>query len=1468
MTGEKKGQEEEVPLRESVHANQSTSSGVKPCTPEITPRSYQIEMYEESLKRNIIVAAWKMDTGSGKTHVAVMRIKYELECMSQPKLIWFLAPTVSLCGQQYEYIQSQITFARVKFLSGADNVDRWTEQSQWDDILNGVSVVVSTYQILLDALTHGFVQLESVALIVFDEAHNCVGRHPGAKTMDLFYHPRKMKGLQVPHILGLSASPVMGSKISSLIKIEQTLDSLSRTPTKTRSDLRNRVKLPSLIDVHFTPTVLNLECPNTLKSLLKLYIDFKIEEDPYYLSLIDQTDFRSQQRFEKLLLNRKTWCYDQIKAFYFAADTILAELGPWAANYYISGVISKEARPSETNHLWDESLEDLEKRYFKTLLQRIEVIPSVQFLGSGNMPLVSDKVAKMINVLMEQSNNFSGIVFVQERAVVTTLAHLLRIHPLTCNRFKVGSIVGYSSQSMRSNMFDLVDVKSQKDALPDFRSGKTNLLIGTSVLEEGIDAPSCNIVLCFQKPPNLKSFVQRRGRARQQESKLILLVDSESDDLKRFKELEVEMKAFYEDQTRELGELTKIEESEETEASKHRRIFRVEKTGAILDLDNAVSHLYHFCATLPADKYVDTRPDFIISKDDASKGLFRGRVILPTSVNESVRTTDSLRLWKNEKNSMKDAAFEAYVKLYNVGLISDNLLPVLRHLSLDDEFKSGVEVRPSIINVKQIINPWLFLAKIWDKNPGTAFQSTISLNGLNLDLFMPIPITKMPSFKIYWDSNTEITISIGSSWTQKSINPETWAQINEDTEALLNAARILPNVQKGSEHVIKFKTEHPDLNSQLKQRQAVPEDVCSSDIPRLIRDHQDTPYVLRELLPQKPDLRDVQKPSVEFKHSPEDVAYLSLKRLTRRRDFLNRPAPDLLPVSTKPYFTVIPLNRCRMDVIPFKYYQFSLMIPSIMHKIEQYLIAENLCNGFLREVKYSDPSLVLMAICAGSAGEPFNYQRLEFLGDSILKFCAAMEIMAANPMWHEGNLSLRKDHLVANSRLARAAVERGLDRYIITDKFADKKWHPQYVNKVLHYSQDMEREMSTKVLADVVESLVGAAMLEGGLPKALSCLRIFLPEIKWEPLESCRNLIYEQASTTTIIPDGIKPIQTILGYTFKKASLLVEALTHASYPSGTYSLERLEFIGDSILDHIVVQNMYTYNLPHMRMHELRTALVNADLLAVISMELHHEREVIDIDATSEQSSYRRKSHFEKVPLYCFLRHNSPGISNAQKITEQCYRENREEIQSAISNGTCYPWTALCSLKAEKFFSDLVEALLGAVWIDSGSLAVVEGVVERMGILRLLRRMVTENVDAEHPKIKLGKLAVEKKVEYVVDKTELSCSVLIGGKLVVTVENGLSRLELETRAATEAVKCLQAIEKERGQSVEQSVEQNSSESGNTKTGNIWTGDFEMDDEETKTNDFATGDIETSVETPNDMVDHYTNDISDDIDLIEF
>ena len=115
--------------------------------------------------------------------------------------------------QQYNVISTQLPSFQSRPLSGNDGIDRWSEQSLWDDVLRNMNIIICTHQVLLDALKHGFVHMEKVALLVFDEAHHCARGHPANKIMQNFYHAMRRDGQQeLPSILGLTASPVVRNK--------------------------------------------------------------------------------------------------------------------------------------------------------------------------------------------------------------------------------------------------------------------------------------------------------------------------------------------------------------------------------------------------------------------------------------------------------------------------------------------------------------------------------------------------------------------------------------------------------------------------------------------------------------------------------------------------------------------------------------------------------------------------------------------------------------------------------------------------------------------------------------------------------------------------------------------------------------------------------------------------------------------------------------------------------------------------------------------------------------------------------------------------------------------------------------------------------------------------------------------------------------------------------------------------------
>lgn len=208
-------------------------------------------------------------------------------------------------------------------------------------------------------------------------------------------------------------------------------------------------------------------------------------------------------------------------------------------------------------------LEDMEKLYLQRKLQEVEV-PAQGENIINRVPQLSPKVETLIRFLAgEVSPNFSGLVFVKTRAEVAVLSHILSIHASSCD---ISTFVGASGYSGRKyDIGELVDVKNQKDTLDDLRYGRKNLVITTNALEEGIDVSRCSVVICFDKPPNLKSFIQRRGRARKSDSKYVIMFEEgpQYDVLAIFTALEVEMKKLYNDEMRRIEEVQKLEDLDE-----------------------------------------------------------------------------------------------------------------------------------------------------------------------------------------------------------------------------------------------------------------------------------------------------------------------------------------------------------------------------------------------------------------------------------------------------------------------------------------------------------------------------------------------------------------------------------------------------------------------------------------------------------------------------------------------------------------------------------------------------------------------------------------------------------------------------------------------------------------------------------------------------------------------------------------
>lgn len=258
---------------------------------------------------------------------------------------------------------------------------------------------------------------------------------------------------------------------------------------------------------------------------------------------------------------------DHLVKFFNKAIHIYEELGPWAADYFIlESIAALEAlsdRDSDVllgarNGVKLSLLQILKRGLLCTMLETRSL--------EGPYP-ISHKVEQLLKFLSKQDcNNCSGLLFVRQRATVSVLCTLLSLHPDTKAQFQCATFVGMSnSGSKKYSMAELLDLKAQRETLVEFRARKKNLIIATDALEEGIDVAACNLVICFDPPPNVKSFIQRRGRARQEKSNFAILFPKNEGDSKieKWKALEANLIQAYQNEMRQIQKLAETEDNVE-----------------------------------------------------------------------------------------------------------------------------------------------------------------------------------------------------------------------------------------------------------------------------------------------------------------------------------------------------------------------------------------------------------------------------------------------------------------------------------------------------------------------------------------------------------------------------------------------------------------------------------------------------------------------------------------------------------------------------------------------------------------------------------------------------------------------------------------------------------------------------------------------------------------------------------------
>ncbi|KAL0100188.1 hypothetical protein PUN28_019546 [Cardiocondyla obscurior] len=469
-------------------------------------REYQYNIVKSALYNNTLIC---LPTGLGKTFIAAV-VMYNFWRWYPFGKIIFLAPTKPLVAQQIDacYEVMGIPSADMVELTGA--VTRKNRETAWLK----KRIIFATPQVFHNDLERTTIPSHLIKCVVIDEAHRALGKHSYCECIRIL-----SKQNQYLRILALSATP--GNKIDN---VHEVIQNLNISNLELRDE--NSIDIMPYVNKRKIDIIL-VPLSNELAQFKEKYITIMDRHVKFLIQcniLQGHTAKISKGRIFHLLREFKTKTnksgnYPQIMktlsilfTMYHAYELMIRHGLRAFWNFY----------EAHSDKYWISSEHQL-----RNLLCEIEVYlgPFPKLLPNGhvdempkNIVFGHNKFHKLKELLERHFNNNNqkdtrAIVFVEYRDIVNEVYILLLQSKPT---IRPQMFVGQAGQKQ----------KQQLKALEDFRSNRVNVLISTSIGEEGLDVGEVDLIICFDVSQHSPiRLVQRMGRTgRKRDGHIIVLV--------------------------------------------------------------------------------------------------------------------------------------------------------------------------------------------------------------------------------------------------------------------------------------------------------------------------------------------------------------------------------------------------------------------------------------------------------------------------------------------------------------------------------------------------------------------------------------------------------------------------------------------------------------------------------------------------------------------------------------------------------------------------------------------------------------------------------------------------------------------------------------------------------------------------------------------------------------------------------
>lgn len=464
----------------------------------IEARLYQQVLAADVLKKgNTMIVA---PTALGKTIVAILVAADRLEKVKNSKIL-VLAPSKPLAIQHESTFKEFLTVP-CSSITGAvktdERVKRW-EESQ---------IICATPQTVESDLLKGRYSLKDVSLVVFDECHHGVGSYSY-----VYLASRYVKESKFNLILGLTASPGSDKE-----KIKEVCDNLYIQSIVVKTEEDNDVRPyfnPVAIDWVRVKMSSELEKIKThVDKALKIRLKGLKNMGVIRTVSVNKLDIlKARGRVQSAIarsVNPKKECFQAISILSAViniqhSQELIETQGVVTFNKYVARLRKKKTKAAKSL-IQDPNFgkaiylaREAEKHGLEhPKLKKVTDIIKKELGQNGQTKLQSDRYVKDAD---QKSSKI--MVFTQYRDSLEMIHQKLEKEGIKSAKF-----FGQASRDGEKGLTQ----KEQKEIIKAFKIGEYDVLLSTSVAEEGIDIPAVDLVILYEPVPSEVRMIQRRGR--------------------------------------------------------------------------------------------------------------------------------------------------------------------------------------------------------------------------------------------------------------------------------------------------------------------------------------------------------------------------------------------------------------------------------------------------------------------------------------------------------------------------------------------------------------------------------------------------------------------------------------------------------------------------------------------------------------------------------------------------------------------------------------------------------------------------------------------------------------------------------------------------------------------------------------------------------------------------------------------